>query len=130
MSTEPAEQPDAEDSKSEESLRKTFTAFLHEQRGGGLHGELTEKLIELVGAVMDHEKAGTLTLTVKVKPAEGSDRTVFVTDEVKAKIPEADRGSSLFFVDSRDQLTRRNPRQPELPLREVPAPKPAEHREI
>ena len=48
--------------------RKPFAAFLQEQRRGGLHGELSESLQELVRAVEEHRKAGTLTLTVKVAP--------------------------------------------------------------
>lgn len=102
--------------------RKPFGQFLLEQRDGGLHSELSEALQELVAAVAEHGKGGTLTLTVKVGPLKGAMYgQLVVLDEVKVKAPEGERGASLFFEDGSGNLSRSNPRQPELPLREVPA---------
>lgn len=106
-----------------------FTQFLVEQRQGGLHGDLSESLQQLVAAVEEHGKAGTLTLTIRVTPTSKGASTYFVTDDVKVKKPEADRGASLFFSDGHGNLSRTDPRQPELPLREVPAPEPTAIRE-
>ena len=98
--------------------RKPFAAFLQEQRNGGLHGELSDALAALVEAVLEHGKKGSIVLTVTVAPnADGV--TVTVTDKVKTTIPEGDRGAAIFFVDEHGNLTRRNPAQIELPLREV-----------
>lgn len=98
--------------------RKPFAAFVQEQRNGGLHGELSDKLAALVLAALEHGKAGALQLTIKVKPnADGI--TVTVTDAVKATLPEGDRGAAIYFVDEEGNLSRRNPAQIELPLREV-----------
>jgi hypothetical protein len=102
---------------SEDVTRRPFASWLQDQRGGGLHGELTDELADLVTAVREHDKPGTLTLTITVKPNADS---FFVSDEVKVKAPRAERGSSLFFADDTGNLMRRDPRQPELPLREVP----------
>lgn len=101
------------------SATKPFGQFLLEQRNGGLHGELSDALRELVEAVAQHGKAGSLTLTVKVSPTKSFGQFE-VVDEVKAKLPEPERGGSLFFADDRGNLSRTNPHQPELPLREVP----------
>lgn len=96
---------------------RPFNQWLLEQRGGSLHGELTETLAEVVAAAVKHEKAGSLTVKINVKPEEGG--IVIVTDEVKAKVPEA-RGAALFHTDKRGNLSRENPNQIAMPLREVP----------
>lgn len=98
---------------------KPFAAWLQEHRSGGLHQELSEALAEVARAVGEHEKVGTLTVTIKLEP--NGPGTVIVTDDLKTKVPEPARPASLFFTDAGGNLSRRNPRQPELPLREVPA---------
>ena len=98
---------------------KPFAAWLQEHRSGGLHQELSEALAEVARAVSEHEKVGSLTVTIKLEP--NGVGTVIVTDELKTKVPEPARPASLFFTDAGGNLSRRNPRQPELPLREVPA---------
>lgn len=107
---------------------KPFGQFLLEQRNGALHGELSDRLREVVEGVVQHGKAGALTLLVTVKPS-GVGAQFLVTDEVRVKVPEADRGASLFFADQRGNLSRSDPRQPELPLREVMTSEP-EVREV
>ncbi len=96
--------------------RKPFAAFVQEQRGGGLHGELSDALAALVLAVQEHRKTGTIVLTVTVKP-NNDGQTVTVTDKLKLTMPEGERGAAIFFADEDGNLTRRNPAQPELPLR-------------
>lgn len=99
--------------------RKPFAQFVQEQRNGGLHGELSDALAELVTAVSEHGKKGSLVLTVGV--ALNKDGvTVTVTDKLKLSLPEGDRGAAIFYVDEHGNLSRRNPAQTELPLREVP----------
>lgn len=78
----------------DEPQRKPFAAFIQEQRGGGLHGELSDGLSELVTAVAEHRKAGTLVLKLKVTP-NNDGVTVTVTDEVALKAPAADRGAAM-----------------------------------
>lgn len=102
--------------------RKPFGQFLLEQRDGGLHSELSEALQTLVAAVAEHGKAGALTLTVRVAPIKNAMfGQLVITDDVKVKAPEGERGASLFFEDGNGNLSRSNPRQPELPLRDIPA---------
>lgn len=100
-----------------------FTGWLHEQRNGALHHDLSEALLEVVAAVEDTGKAGTLTLTIKVEPAtKGQGGVVAITDDVKTKLPQLDRGAAIWFVTSDHELSRNDPRQLALPLREVPRP--------
>lgn len=101
-----------------ERARRPFAAFIHEQRGGGLHGELTDVFAELVLAVIEHQVKGALQLQVLVAPNKDG-VTVTVTDKIKVTLPEGDRGAAIFFVDEDGNLSRQNPRQQELPLREV-----------
>jgi hypothetical protein len=98
--------------------RKPFAAFVQEQRGGGLHGELSDALSELVLAVSEHRKAGTLALTVKITP-NNDGVTVTVTDKIKLTVPEGERGAAIFFADENGNLLRRDPRQTELPLQGI-----------
>lgn len=107
---------------------RPFADWLQDQRSGALTIELADGLNDLVEAVALHGKAGTLTLVVKVAPAGKNGHTVVVTDDVKVKAPEAERGESIFFVDPDCNLTREIPGQERLPLREVPSdPAPLRH---
>lgn len=105
-----------------EQNRRTFGSWVAEQRQGALHAELSEKLAELTAACMEHRKKGSLTLKVTVEPQKDK-VTLFVSDEVSVKAPVADRPSALYFADDRGNLSRNDPRQLEIPLREVPARK-------
>lgn len=98
---------------------RPFNQWLLEQRNGILHSELSERLQELTLAVMEHEKTGTLTLVIKIAPAETIDAAMVISDEVKSKVPEADRGASLFYGDTAGNLSRRDPRQPQLPFQDI-----------
>ena len=101
--------------------RKPFAQFVQEQRNGCLHGELSDALVELVGAVAEHEKKGTLVLTITVTPNKDG-QTVVVTDKVKVTLPEGNRGAAIYFFDADGNLSRRNPNQMEMPLKEVERP--------
>ncbi len=105
---------------------RPFAAWLQEQRGGVTHAELSDALADVVAAVVEHGKVGTLTFQVKIKPS-GDGVSVFVTDSIAVKAPTGDRSAALFFADSDGSLSRKDPRQQELPLREVPR---AEAREV
>jgi hypothetical protein len=104
---------------------RPFTDVIRDARYGELLDELTAQMNELVKAVGDTNKAGQLTLTIKLKPSSGGAIEVF--DEVKMKKPELPKGSSIFFATVENNLVRNNPRQPELTgLREVAAEQPKE----
>lgn len=107
---------------------RPFADWMHEQRGGLTHAELSEAFQELIRAVSEEGKAGQLTFTVKVKPASKGQTggPLLVTDDIKVKAPQPERAESIFFVDRDNNLRRDNPAQPRLPLKEVPPPTPAE----
>ena len=92
--------------------KMTFASMLMELNGGDVERELTDKLTEVVSAVKLTQKKGSITVTLNVKPAtKGGAEIVFVTDELKSKVPEFDRASTLFFIDDENQLRRQDPRQ-------------------
>lgn len=97
--------------------RRPFAAIIQDQRNGGLHGELSDEMARLVEAVIAHDKKGKLTITLSIE--SNGDGSVFVGDAYKVDVPQPDRPKSLFFTDARGNLSRRDPRQAELPLREV-----------
>lgn len=97
-----------------------FGTFLHQHRAAGLNNELTEELQRLVAAVVNQGKKGTLTLTIGVAPSE-VDGAIVITDKVVTKTPEPDRDPSLFFSDAAGNISRRDPRQAELPIRDASA---------
>lgn len=102
---------------------RPFSDWLREQRGGDAHDELSAALNELVESVSETGKVGSLTFTLKVKPAgKGDHGTVIVSDATTLKKPQPERGEALFFITDDANLVRHNPRQEELPLREVPRP--------
>lgn len=101
-----------------ETARKPFAAFVQEQRNGALHGELSDRIAELVLAVAETGKKGKLQLELTIAPnADGM--TVTVSDKIKVVPPEGERGAAIFFIGENGSLTRRNPAQTELPLRDV-----------
>lgn len=100
---------------------RPFAEFLHEQRNGHAAVELSEALNDLIDAVVEFGKSGSLTFTIKVAPVGSRDvASVTVCDSIAVKAPVGANPESVFFVDSQRNLTRQNPMSPQLPLREVP----------
>lgn len=98
----------------------TFTEWLHAQREGHTHAELTEKLAALVEQVIEFQGAGELTLKVKISLVPGTGRQLLVADEISVKPPKAPKYRSIFFHDADGGgLSRKDPLQPELPLIEL-----------
>jgi hypothetical protein len=99
---------------------RPFAAVVQEARKGVLHQELSEALAEVVAAARMHQKPGSVTLTLTIKPQEDGD-SVLLADSVKKNVPKAASKPSVFFADDRGNLSRRHPRQQEFALREVAA---------
>jgi N-glycosylase/DNA lyase len=109
---------------------RPFADWLTEQRNGHAAAELSEALNDLIEAVAQFGKSGSLTFTVKLTPvASGDVKSVLVSDLITLKAPVGARAESVFFVDGDSNLTRENPMSPSLPLREVPRPVDEELRE-
>jgi hypothetical protein len=99
---------------------RPFAEFLVQQANGRTHTELSNALHTVVAAVKETGKAGKVQLTVDVKPmSKSDDRALIVTATCAIKQPQTDAPTSVFFIDADGNLSRTDPRQMTLPLREV-----------
>ncbi len=98
---------------------RAFSVVLQDIRDGRTHSELTTALDELLQAVRNTGKGGSIQLEIKVKPSSrGQDvDRVTVTDKIVTKIPKPERGDDFFFVTDDNNLSRNHPRQNSLDLR-------------
>jgi hypothetical protein len=94
-----------------------FSDVLGSVEGGTVFNQINDELQDLVVAVTEHRKAGEITVTLKVSP--NGERAVSVTAAFKSKQPQPAKGVTIFYADGGGNLLRKDPRQPELPLREV-----------
>lgn len=124
----------AEPQATDDAVVRPFSDWFREQSSGKTHDEMGEALYDLVQRVRDTGKKGSLQLTITVAPMDKDISVLVISDEIKLRLPEHDRKSSLFYPDKHGNLTRRDPGQLEFEsLREVPAgvdPKTGEIKEI
>ena len=92
---------------------RPFIEVLKDTGKGTAARNASHLLREVVTAVTDTGKPGTVTVTIKIEsPKKG--RFLLVSAEAKAKIPELETEESIWFVDGNDNLTRHDPNQLEL----------------
>lgn len=101
---------------------RTSTDQLRDIRAGLMVEELTEKMAEVVNAVLATGKKGSVTLKLSIDPASKGDAVITVTDEIKATIPQEKKMGTLMFALPSGTLQRQDPRQTELNLTAVPKP--------
>ena len=65
---------------------------------------------------------GSLSLEIAFELRDG---VIEVVADFKAKAPKLARGRSIFWATPDNNLTKRNPRQPDLPFRDVSVPRAA-----
>lgn len=90
-------------------MARPFTDTLLALRHGELLDELSDAINELTTACAETGKAGTLSMTIKLKP--GNAGQIEVIDEVKLKLPAPTKGSTLMFATPEGNLVRNDPRQ-------------------
>lgn len=104
---------------------------LCELRGGRTIAELSEQLGEVIEAVRRTGKSGVLALRLTVKPfskgkTDEEVQPLAIEDAISTKLPQLERGVTLFFSDAGGGLERNDPRQMSLPeLKKVEEPEPA-----
>jgi len=94
-----------------------FIAMLQAKSSGVTLSELDEKLAELVRAVEQSRKPGTLIYRIKISP--NAKRGVKLEDAAAIKTPKEDTGVDFFFVGHGGALLRNDPNQTLLNLRAV-----------
>ncbi len=110
------------------SKSRPFIDTLRDIEAGGLLDELSETQHRLIDAIRLTGKGGELTIKLAYKPDGNGQMTIKA--DVKAKEPALSRGTSLFFLTPEGNLTRRDPRQQDLPLRTVNDDKPEVLRQV
>ena len=116
----------------DQATPRSFAVFLTQCRDGALHGEssaqLSKLLTEMKRVAQSAGKAkGVLTLTLGFELEDG---VVEVTGDVKIKEPKLPTGRAVFWLDESNHLVQQNPRQINLPIRDVSAPSAARDVEV
>jgi hypothetical protein len=97
----------------------SFVKLLQEHRSGATHDDISEAIRDLVAAVSEERRGGKLVITLSVKPMGKSDG-LEVSVETKLTPPRPSPGMSIFFATPNNELTRVDPRQSTMELREAP----------
>jgi len=100
-----------------------FSDWITDHAQGDVDVEMTLALAEVVQAVTNHAKKGTVTLKVAIDTAGSGGRTVEISCTVDAKAPTADPERSIFYVGDKGSLHRDDPYQRRLPLKRVSEPR-------
>lgn len=98
---------------------RPITDVLREYRRGRAVDLASQRLAELIMAVDETNKAGELTIKIKVKPQKGGGSEKTLAIDVKSKIPEVDLPEAVFFSDSNGDLHRTDPAQQEMTFRDA-----------
>ena len=107
-----------------------FAAVLMQHAGGRAHTEASKKLTELIAAVTETGKKGSISVTLTVSRDKEMSRVVKIDDSIKANVPKETR-RSLWFPDDNNRLHRNDPTQDSLfdePAKKVQAPEGTDNR--
>lgn len=113
--------PDNVDPKTGEILEddkqiRPFAELLTILDRGSAHAEASRALNDLVAAVRDTGKKGSMTVSIELGPLKGSSDQLLVAARVTAKPPKSEPGAAVFYIDDAGNLTRHDPRQMALEL--------------
>ena len=99
--------------------------------GGRVLDDLHDRLQKLLVAARTSHDKGKVVLTITVEP--DADREIFqvnIHGDVTATIPHIKRTGDRFYLTDEGRLTKRNPRQPEMPANTVQMPPPEERNDL
>ena len=103
----------------------SFSTFIANQEDAQLHSDLTDAMQEIIAqlnnAVMEHGGTHTaaLGLVLNFKIDSGA---IEIKAEMKTKPPKENRPKTIYWSTPDNFLSRKNPKQAELPFRDVNAP--------
>lgn len=107
-------------------MARPINDVLMQIRGGAAISDAAKDLNELVRAVKETNKAGSLTIKLTVEPDKTDNTVVTIQPDVTLKLPKKARAKGIFYVDDKTgDLTREDPRQLDL-LREKEAERAAQ----
>jgi hypothetical protein len=103
---------------------RTFAQLIAEHEDGRFQHAATEKLNEVIEKLTEAaglrggKAEGTMSISFKILIDGGM---VEINADMATKTPRLKRGKSIYWLTPNGQLSRSNPHQPELELREVSA---------
>lgn len=112
----------SDESTPDHSILRNFGAFFAALEDGRFNRDVSDAFRELIGTLTDHPSGkakGFLTFTIAFIADDG---IVEATGDYKVKAPKLARGRSVFWATPENNLSRRNPNQPDLPFRDVSVP--------
>lgn len=100
---------------------RPFADVLRDIQGGEVADEAAMLMQQLVAAVHQHGKKGSLRLDIEVQPMKGNAAALMVSAQASIRPPKGEPTAAVFFWDADNNLVRNDPRQLALPgvLREV-----------
>ena len=99
-----------------------FSTFIQRVEGGQLHADLSRELPEVMAKLSNHvrDHGGSAAGKIKIEFAFTlKDGVIEVTGNFDVTTPKDKRGRSLFWLTPENNLTERNPKQGDLPFRDV-----------
>lgn len=99
---------------------KAFNQFLVDLNDGTTHSGLTNDLMELLQAVQNTGRSGSLTLKIKIASASKGGSSVdkiTITADRKLELPKPEQPQDFFWLTDEAEPTRQHPRQHALDLR-------------
>lgn len=106
---------------------RLITDILREIRRGRPVEEATNALADVVRAVDETGKKGSVTITLAISPSKHGGPEKTLVCEVKAKKPIAEIAPAVFFSDADGDLHRVDPNQEEMSFSEA-TPRPVDAR--
>ncbi len=90
-----------------------FAVFLAQHLAGRSNEEISAEFHQLLAAVNEHGKKGSLSIKVTVEPPKGhvDGAPVVISVDSDLKAPKASAPPALYFVDDDGHATRQDPRQ-------------------
>ncbi|MFE2352234.1 hypothetical protein [Kitasatospora cineracea] len=95
---------------------RPFADFLLEHMNGRVHTDATTELHQLVAAVAEHGKKGTLSVIITVEPSKGrvDGDPVSIAAATILKAPKGLTPSVPYYLDGEGNPSKSDPRQPPL----------------
>lgn len=113
----------SEDRKPYNAIRSAMT-ILPELRDGQVVTELSGAIHDAIAAVRQHNKAATVSLTIKIEPATNQqlvEAPLAMTAAIETKLPKEVPPGTIFFVDDGGNPTRQPQRQQAMPFGVAPS---------
>lgn len=101
-----------------------FSKTLSQLNRGELDDELTEVISNVIKAVRETRKQGTVTVSLRISMLNTrTENQIKITPAVTCKIPELDREESIVFSTADGDVLFDDPNQVQIELRTIDEPK-------